>query len=221
MLIGVGLSRTGTTTLGDAGEILGLSRLGWVSKRRGYLDAHGEPIGSPALIREWREGQMDHIIEVASCYGVVEDLPWPFVYRELAEALPEAQFVLTRRASPEAWLASMSKHQSGSRSGQWSETLTEVYGAPKATDRPDSYLAKYETHNAEVRDFFAGTDRLLEVCWEEGDGWPGLCGFLGLPVPDVPFPHSNVAGPRPRGRPLPWRRRIRRKYRGLMGGSTQ
>ena len=51
----------------------------------------------------------------------------------------------------------------------------------------------YEHHNEAVRAYFAGTDRLLDVCWEEGDGWDELTGFLGLPVPDAPFPHSNPA----------------------------
>jgi hypothetical protein len=24
-----------------------------------------------------------------------------------------------------------------------------------------------------------------------GDGWEKLCGFLGMPVPDAPFPHEH------------------------------
>lgn len=33
-------------------------------------------------------------------------------------------------------------------------------------------------------------ERLLE--WEVGDGWEPLCKFLGKPVPEVAFPHSNT-----------------------------
>ena len=32
-------------------------------------------------------------------------------------------------------------------------------------------------------------DRLL--VWSVSDGWEPLCEFLGLPVPDQPFPHLN------------------------------
>jgi hypothetical protein len=32
-------------------------------------------------------------------------------------------------------------------------------------------------------------DRLL--VWEPADGWEPLCAFLGLPVPETPFPRLN------------------------------
>ena len=34
-------------------------------------------------------------------------------------------------------------------------------------------------------------EKLLEM--ELGDGWAPLCGFLGVPVPDEPFPRANDA----------------------------
>ena len=34
-------------------------------------------------------------------------------------------------------------------------------------------------------------EKLLEM--ELGDGWAPLCGFLGVPVPDEPFPRVNDA----------------------------
>lgn len=34
-------------------------------------------------------------------------------------------------------------------------------------------------------------ERLLE--WTVEDGWEPLCEFLGKPVPDEPFPHTNTA----------------------------
>jgi hypothetical protein len=39
--------------------------------------------------------------------------------------------------------------------------------------------------------------RLLEVCWETGDGRKELCGFLRHPMPDLPFPHGNQGRPAP------------------------
>ena len=50
----------------------------------------------------------------------------------------------------------------------------------------------YHRHNREVREYFRdrGTD-LLEVCWENGDGWGELSKFLGHPTPAVPFPHER------------------------------
>ena len=34
-------------------------------------------------------------------------------------------------------------------------------------------------------------DRLLVIDIVGGDGWEQLCPFLGVPIPEEPFPHSN------------------------------
>ncbi len=194
VIFGIGLNKTGTTTLGDAGEILGFKRLGWVRLRDGHEDGHRQPFGSDGLTRDWLEGRTDHLIEVASGFDLVEDLPWPLVYREMAQAFPDARFVLTRRTSPETWLASIVKHQIGATGVKWGKIITSIYGSPSAAKDPELYVERYNSHLNEVRAFFAGSDRLLEVCWEEGDGWPQLCGFLGVPAPDVPFPPPTRPG---------------------------
>ena len=125
---------------------------------------------------------------------MLEDLPWPLVYQEMAEAFPDAKFVLTRRASVEQWLESQTKHTA---QGKGYGMHRKIYGALTVAEDPDAYRTFYERHLCDVRDFFAGTDRMTELCWEDGDGWPELCGFLGVPIPDEPFPHSNPAGSQP------------------------
>jgi hypothetical protein len=45
-----------------------------------------------------------------------------------------------------------------------------------------------------VLDFFRNQGALHLVrtfCWEDSDGWDSLCSFLGVPIPNAPFPHSN------------------------------
>jgi hypothetical protein len=205
----IGLSKTGTTTFGDACEMLGMSRCGWTKRLHQKRDADGREITSHELVGAWVTGDMERIVDAASAYDALEDLPWPLLYREMAEAFSNAKFVLTRRASTQRWLESIQRHQNGSR-----YRLREfVYGAANAAEDAESYVAKYEGHLNEVRSFFAFSDRFLEVCWEEGDGWDQLCLFLDLPVPDAPFPHSNKAGSKPPKPPRTMRRRIRRKYR--------
>jgi hypothetical protein len=183
VLFCVGLNRTGTTTLGDACAILGMRRLGWVRSGGGQ--------GSHFLLKDWWRGDIDHLIEVASGFDTLEDLPWPLVYAEMSTAFPDARFVLTRRRSTDVWLRSQINHVA--EKGRYG-MHRRIYGSSDPTADPQLYRAYYERHNDDVRTFFAGTDRLLEVCWEEKDGWPELCGFLGVPVPDVAFPHSNPTG---------------------------
>ncbi len=182
-IIGVGLNKTGTTTFGDACEVLGLSRLGWNTS---------EQFRSHELLKLWDEGDLDKLVDVANRFDALEGFPWSLIYPELAQIYPDAKFVLTRRATPEKWLASAIKHDSGSRG--YGMHL-KIFGSLHPTGEPDDpWLAKYRSHLADVREFFAGTERMVEVCWEEGDGWPQLCGLLGIAIPDSPFPHSNPAG---------------------------
>jgi Sulfotransferase domain len=121
------------------------------------------------------------------------DWPYPLMYRELFERYGEtARFILTVRSTPEIWLASYKAHPL--RSNPLSNSHRLVYGYDDPHGREAEHLAFYERHNAAVRRFFkarAGRSRLLEICWERGDGWKELCTFLGRPVPAEPLPHAH------------------------------
>jgi Sulfotransferase domain len=174
LAFGIGLPKTGTTSLGDAVTLLGWS----------HLAAHGD-----RLMRRWRDGDLAALRTVAKSYDLLTGLPWPLMYEELAETFPCAKFILTRRSSTERWVRSQVFH-----TAQYPEfwLFKEVYGASPAASFPDVHRAFYERHNAKVRAFFAGSARLLEVCWEEGDGWTEICPFLEVSEPHSrPFPHSN------------------------------
>jgi Sulfotransferase domain len=172
VIFGIGLNKTGTTTLGDAGELLGLSRLGWCKE-------------SHVLHKAWRAGDIDALRQAATEYDLLEDWPWPLVYKEMAESFPDSRFVLTRRTSAAVWFKSQRHHikKYGPHRG--------IYGDMTEKEAPEKYQAFYENHLREARSYFAGTGRMLEVCWDEGDGWEQLCPFLGRPIPDIAFPHSN------------------------------
>jgi hypothetical protein len=215
----VGLTRTGTTSFGDACEVLGFTRRGWWNTRD-RADNH-------YLLRAWATGHVAHLEKLAKDYDVLEDLPWPLVYREMAEAFPNAKFALTLRASTDVWLESMIKHVAAI--GGYG-MYRKVYGSAEPAIDRDTFIEFYERHTSEVRAFFAGSDRLIELCWEQGDGWPELCAFLGVPEPDVPFPHANPAGAidgrtnvaasEAPSRKRPWvvrkARRLRRRVRRLI-----
>jgi hypothetical protein len=198
IVVGVGLNKTGTTSFGNACKILGMSRLGWNTS---------EQFRSHDLLKLWDAGKFDELADIADQWDALEGFPWSLNYPQLAERFPEAKFVLTRRITPDKWLGSVKKHVEGSRGYGMH---TKIFGSMFPEERPDLWLDRYDRQLTEVRACFAGTDRLLEVCWEEGDGWPQLCRFLGLPVPDEPFPHSNPAGSN-RGRARKQRPRAVRK----------
>lgn len=178
-IFGIGWARTGTTSLGAALRTLG-------------YDHTSRDLG---LVLAYREGQWRRIERVVRRHESFDDWPWILLYRQLDERFPGSRFVLTVR-DPQRWLTSYVGMRS--REGPPDEKLDRVrdtiYGFHDVGPRDPRLLEVYERHNRDVRAHFRDRpDDLLVVDWERGDGWPELCGFLGLPVPDAPFPHKNRA----------------------------
>jgi hypothetical protein len=74
-----------------------------------------------------------------------------------------------------------------------------------------------ELHEENVRRYFADRpDDLLVFDLAQADKWEPLCGFLGLPVPDEPYPHHNLALEQPALRPTR-RARLRTRLRARLG----
>jgi len=167
-LFGIGLSRTGTKTLARCLRLLGRGR------HRTY-DAYLERVFE-------RTGDPQPLIDSAVHGDTFEDSPWYFVWPELDRAFPDSRFVLTTRRDPEVHARSVWQHM---------VELGLQRGAPPA--RFIAEIAAYaEAHErAVIAHFATRPGRLLVACWERGDGWGALCGFLDRPVPARPFPHEN------------------------------
>ena len=111
-----------------------------------------------------------------------------------------APVVLTVR-DPEAWYKSVNDTIYGA--AQAIETMPEMAEKPVAKmlkavvwdgDLEGTFADKqktlsiFENHNREVREYVP-SDRLL--VFEVKQGWSPLCNFLGVDIPDEPFPHVN------------------------------
>ena len=176
-VFGIGLNKTGTTTLGKA-----LATLGFTHHQGFRRD----------LVMEYAEGRLDGILEIAAEYNNFEDWPWPLVYPELDEAFPGSKFVLTTRRSAEVWYESLCRH-ADRKSSETRRVREVVYGYGDPADRPDYFRRFYERHNAEARAHFASRpDDLLEICWEVESDWSRLAAFLGVTAPRVELPHENA-----------------------------
>lgn len=66
--------------------------------------------------------------------------------------------------------------------------LNQIFGG-RAGDR-DYALKIYRAHNDTVEEYIS-PDRLL--IYDVTQGWAPLCAFLGVAVPDAPFPNVNSA----------------------------
>ncbi|TAM96045.1 MAG: hypothetical protein EPN40_09640 [Rhodanobacteraceae bacterium] len=180
-IIGIGLNKTGTTTLGACLKIWGLSHLAF----------------SESAFDLWQRNEIPELLEMAEAFESFEDWPWPLVYRPFDEKFPGSKFILTLRSSADIWFASLCKHADRTGPTRFREA---IYGYAMPHDHKDRHIQIYEDHLAAVRSYFAHRPGdLLEVCWENGDGWEELARFLGYRTPTVPFPHMNRSPTEPTG----------------------
>ncbi|MFB6226473.1 MAG: sulfotransferase family protein [Candidatus Paceibacteria bacterium] len=170
-IFGIGLQKTGTSSLGKALRILGYDVCGYKED----------------IVEDFLQGEFKKVLERVEDYDAFQDNPWPFLYEILDKKYPGSKFILTER-SEKRWINSMVNNF-----GYKSTKLREkIYGKghPKGNER--KYLNKYKEHNKEVKNYFKKRpDDFLVVNWEKGDGWEKLCGFLGEEIPEEGFPHSN------------------------------
>lgn len=169
-IVGVGFSKTGTTTLAKCFEILG------IAPHKSF---------DQNLKTQVENGHFETALEISQQYKSFEDSPWYLCFKEMDKRHPGSLFVLTTRRDTFSHAVSSWHH--GVRAGRYKGEPTQEYLDAKAR--------VYDDHNQSVRDYFKSRpDDLLEVCWEDGDGWPALCAFLETPIPDVPFPRTNAGG---------------------------
>lgn len=189
-VIGAGWGRTGSTSLKAALEHLGFGPCYHMS----------EVVANPEHVPLWQEtltGRNTDLGKVFSGYQSTTDLPGSLFWRELAEAYPEAKVILTVR-DPERWYESVRRtilsHESRTLIDEVAPgpasvvKLTLERALPEGAEDRDTAIRAFERHNQTVRDTVPA-DRLL--VHEIGDGWEPVCDFLGVPVPDEPFPHLN------------------------------
>lgn len=186
-VIGAGFGRTGTDSMREALNLIGF----------GPCHHMFEVIGDPEQQRLWRalaHGAAPDWERLLSGYRSAVDWPSAYYWRELAAVYPDAKILLTTR-SAESWLASMEKtifrslreDPDGAAIGT---TLIAQATFGGRIDDPEHVIAVYERHIAEVQKTIPPA-RLLT--YRIGDGWNSLCHFLGVPVPEAPFPRRNSA----------------------------
>jgi hypothetical protein len=174
-IVGIGLNKTGTKTLGTC--------------LRHWNFRH--VCFSPAAFDLWRRKEYAKLLEWVGNYDSYEDWPWPLIFRDIDRAYPGSKFILTRRSNPEVWFESLCKH--AERIGI-TRYRKHIYGFEMPHGHKREHIRYYEEHLQAVRDHFKDRpEALLEVCWEEGSGWSELARFLDRPEPSIAFPHENKA----------------------------
>jgi hypothetical protein len=175
-VFGIGLNKTGTTSLHEALLRLGYNALHW-----------GGPAVRQRVLRALSDGRplLTYLPADLDAFTDIEDLSHNF---DLLDAqYPGSKFILTVRPLDD-WLDSRRRHvennQAKRAQGAYHGTFLEV--------DIDGWIAEYEAHHARVWQYFAGRPhQLLVVDVTANPAWGPLCEFLGQPEPAEPFPWAN------------------------------
>ncbi len=202
-VIGAGTGRTGTMSLKLALEQLGFSRCYHMV----------ELLRHPEDVVHWERASRGEPVDwntLFAGYQASVDYPGYLHYKALTQRYPEVKVILTVR-DPEAWyesaLATIYRAEPGLAQKlkmglalPFSPRLRKLLRVFRLSgevwerefegrfDDKDFAVARFVRHNEEVRRTVPA-DRLL--VYEVKEGWEPLCTFLGVPVPDMPFPRSN------------------------------
>lgn len=181
-VFGLGLSKTGTSSLCDALNLLGVKTVHYPFDERTFA--------------ELREG--NYRLSLMEDYQGAVDIPVAPFYAQFDREYPSSKFILTVRER-EGWLESCEVHWR--LMSQWWENFPRfkrfqefigacVYGTHAFNRERFDFV--YRTHAQNVCDYFRGREDdflVIDICG--GEGWEKLCPFLGLPAPRAPFPHAN------------------------------
>ena len=192
-VVGAGWGRTGTASLKLALEQLGFGPCHHMQEVR----------RTPGQLEHWEAAAAGRPMDWEAVFaGFRSAVDWPSAafWQELAAFYPDAKVLLSVRPAERWW-------------GSFSDTIKTLLDDPNepevrtiarlramarqviaarslrgAYDGPAAAVAAFDRHVAAVRDTVPD-DRLL--VFDVAEGWGPLCCFLGVPVPDAPFPRTN------------------------------
>lgn len=161
-LFGIGLSRTGTSSLNEALRLLGLD------SEHYFFD-----------------------LDRLAALDAATDTPIARAWPALDRLHPGSRFILTVRER-KAWLESCRRHFASLPASQRVHDLrmdlydTPVFDELRFRAAWDRHLRAVGRHfRKRPRDLL-----VLDLCG--GQGWERLCPFLGSAIPELPFPHLNA-----------------------------
>lgn len=168
-IFGIGLPRTGTSSLSESLQILG------------YKTKH-----YPKYINEVKKYDASVDTPICNCYGKLDQL------------YPGSKFILTTREIV-GWLDSCRRaskrfrwhllHPDARCGPEVYQSHIDLFGTTKFVR--DKFIDGYAKHLKKVFNYFERKDNLL--IFDVREGWSPLCEFLGKSIPTIEFPHRNAS----------------------------
>jgi hypothetical protein len=186
-IVGSGLGRSGTMSMKLALEQLGFGPC------HHMIEVFAHPESVPLWVAA-AEGKPDWD-EIFKDYASMVDYPGCRYWRQLAEHYPDAKVLHTVR-DPDAWFDSTQAtiFAPGTMAMNAPPPMKQFFGfittdfGDRIHDR--GFMTDYfRRHSAEVE---ATIPKERLMVFQAGEGWDRLCAFLGVAVPDAPFPKVNT-----------------------------
>lgn len=199
-IFGVGLNKTGTTSLLTALQEFGI------------LCGHQPDF--ELLFSDWKVRRFDRIIALARHYEAFQDAPFslPFTYQALDQAFPDARFVLTVREAEEWYESLVRFHRKilfGGNHPSWERIKSVHYIYPEYIyesavamwrwnefglyDRSRA-IDLYNLHNNSVMEYFhTRPERLLVINLADPSSYGAFCRFLGQTPRREAFARENAS----------------------------
>lgn len=216
LIVGIGLQKSGTTTLAKAMAKLGINGKQYspeIISDEWHIGSEAAPDGVTFDLKNLN-------FDLFNEYSFTSDNPAPFkeVYQAIEQQFPNAKFILTTRME-EKWISSVKKHTAQQMyldvlkyrrenykgfdeqtSLIWScdnmGLLDYLYSTPYVKLDDAAFSAKFRKHEAEVMEYFKDKPgKLLVINIDKGAGWKEICDFLNVPIPKERFPHSHTYKP--------------------------
>lgn len=187
-VIGAGLGRTGTASFKLAMEHLGYGPCHHMSEV--FANVHVQlPLW---LAAKDGDPDWDAIFDgFASC----NDHPSSDHWRELHAKWPQAKVIVTTR-SPESWYKSVSSTiYNDDNFARMPDSPLKTFVSTQIGPQPRELIrdeaAAIEWYRAREAEIVATVPAEQLLILPIGSGWEPLCEFLGIPVPDIPYPRVN------------------------------
>ncbi|XP_031559252.1 uncharacterized protein LOC116295545 [Actinia tenebrosa] len=199
-VICAGFSKTGTKTMASALRIFGYNVHDVEEQWEFHMDEYHQALES---------AKMPDFVSMYANVDAVTDSPAMYFFEEIFHAFPNSKVLLMIRDDDEVWLKSWLKTcevwnstasqlwvilgmiftPTGRKFKRFLTSQTKIYETPTESNINESSKSAYRRHNERVMSTIP-RDQLL--VYNVKEGWKPLCEFLGVEVPDVPFPRVNM-----------------------------
>jgi len=172
----LGFQKTGTTSVD------------WVLQDMGYQVAKAYKQADKKFTNMLKNGDLSEIKTVSKLFDAFQDIPWFNYYREYDKLYPGSKFILTTRDSQSWWKSFLRFFRT-----EHYPLFEYVYGSENPIGHKKRLIARFESHNREVIEYFKDRpDDLLVMAVGQDDALQNITKFLGRSSSYEKMPHKNA-----------------------------